>query len=89
LGGRDRSPGLHFAVGGSTVWRPVRGRTDVSGLTTEAVAAALASAVARDSGLRQRREGVAADYGADVHAVPRAVRRLASAPTTKVEQTAA
>jgi hypothetical protein len=88
LRGRDRSPGLHFAVGGFTVWR-VRGRTDVSGLTTEAVAAALASAVARDSGLRQRREGVAADYGADVHAVPRAVRRLASAPTTKVEQTAA
>jgi hypothetical protein len=32
--------GLHFAVRGLTVWRPVRGRTGVSGLTTEAVAAA-------------------------------------------------
>lgn len=68
--------GLPLAARGLAAWRWVRGKTDVSGFATEAVAAAVASAVARDSGLRLRRDEVSTEYGADAEVVARAVRRL-------------
>ena len=77
--------GLPVAVRGLTAWRRVRGRMDISGLANETVAAAVASAVARDSGLRQRRDEVAADYGADVRVVAKAARRLAALHPTRAD----
>jgi hypothetical protein len=68
--------GLSLAVRALTAWRAARAQTDVLGLTTEAVAAAVAGATARDSGLRLRRDEVAAEYGADPDLVARTVRRL-------------
>ena len=74
--------GLTVAVRGVAAWWRVRGRMDVAGIGVEALAAALAHSVGKDSGLRQRREELAADYAVDAGALAKAVRwvRRASEP---------